>query len=88
MFGAVEPVWRMVIRHVSVLAAVYAATRGRFDIAGGLAAFWLMLTAWASHTTSERLQDGWLSTLFVGRRSKKPVPARARLVMDRRPSLS
>jgi hypothetical protein len=88
MFGAVEPVWRMVIRHVSVLAAVYAATRGRFDIAAGLAVMWLALTAWASHSSSERLEAGWISTLFVGRRSKKPAAVRGRLVMDRRPSLS
>lgn len=84
MFRAVEPVWRMVVRYVSVLAAVYAAARGRFEIAAGLAALWLALTVWASHTGAERLQAGWLS-LFLGRRSQ---PARARRLQHRRPSLT
>lgn len=70
MFGAVEPVWRMVVRYVSVLAAFYAATRGKYELAAGLAAFWLLLTVLAHHTASERLQAGWLSVLFT----KKPRP--------------
>jgi hypothetical protein len=78
MFGAVEPVWRMVVRYLSVVAAVYAMTRGQFAMACGLAAMWLMLQVWSSHSESERLQAGWLSLLF-GQRKSKPTPARARV---------
>ena len=77
----------MVFRYLSVVAAVYAASRGQFAIACGLVTLWLALTAWSSYSGGERMEAGWLSLLFGGRNSK-PTPARARVVMQRRPSLS
>lgn len=84
MFGGLEPLWRMLVRYVSVLGAVYAAMRGRFEIAAGLAALWLMLTLWASHTSSERLDSGWLALLFSPKSRRTPAsPAQARPSLPR-----
>lgn len=65
MFGAVESVWRMIVRYVSIVAAVYAAMRGEFPIAAALAGLWLVLTVWASHNRSDAIQSGWLSLMFT-----------------------
>lgn len=78
----------MVVRYLSVVAVVYAATREQFAMAAGLAAMWVMLTVWSSHSDGERMQAGWLSLLF-GQRTSTPSPIRARVrVPTRRPSLS